>query len=175
MEQFDKYVCVGDTIEWTQDGFTVTAKIEHDPFTGAPWEEHDGHGNVTGWEHRAKLPGEMVLCEDRGLRRFYDFQGACKIARRLGVFSPCPIRHAAQAAMRDFRVLKAWCDDEWFWCGVVVTVSRNGIELATESLWGIECNYPDSDNSYLGDVARELATEAMETARDAIAALTEQR
>lgn len=173
MEQFDKYVCVGDTIEWTQDGFTVTAKIEYDSDTGAPWEEHDGYGDVTGWERRAKLPGEMILSENRRSRRFYDFQGACKIARRDGWGMAKTRQGAAQAAMRDFRALKAWCDDEWFWCGVVVTVSRNGIELATESLWGIECNYPDSDNSHLGDVARELATEAIETARDAIAALTE--
>ena len=51
---------IDDTIE--RDGFTLRARIEHDSDTGAPWEEHDGHGPVSDWEVRDKLPGELILC-----------------------------------------------------------------------------------------------------------------
>lgn len=51
---------------------------------GAPWEEHDGHGPVSEWESRAKLPGEIIINQDGESRRFYDFAAACQIARRDG-------------------------------------------------------------------------------------------
>lgn len=40
---------IDDEVE--RDGFTLRARIEHDEHTGAPWEEHDGHGPlVLGYE-----------------------------------------------------------------------------------------------------------------------------
>jgi len=33
------------------------------------------------------------------------------------------------------------------------------------SLWGIEANYPDSDNAYLTEVANGLLPEALEAAK----------
>ncbi len=71
-----------DEIE--HDGFTLRASIKHDDATGAPWEEHDGHGPVSDWTRRDKLPGELLLCDDGRQKRFYDFAEACKIARRDG-------------------------------------------------------------------------------------------
>lgn len=67
------------------------------------------------------------------------------------------------------RLLKnreAWFNDEWFYCGVVLSVSRAGVTLDDHaaSLWGIECNYPDGDNSYLREVANELLPEAIKSA-----------
>lgn len=38
--------------EVTRDGFTLRAHIKHDGDTGAPWEEHDGHGPVSDWRRR---------------------------------------------------------------------------------------------------------------------------
>lgn len=67
--------------------------------------------------------------------------------------------------------MDAWHRDEWWYVGVVVTASREGVELAHESLWGIDCNYPGSDNSYLTEVANDLATEAVMAARAKIAKL----
>ncbi len=65
---------------------------------------------------------------------------------------------------------KAWFDDEWFYCGVILSVSRNGVTLDDHaaSLWGIEANYPDSDNSYLTEIANELLPEAIETAKNVL-------
>src|SRR3546814_20398123 len=66
------------------DGFTLTASTVHDDSMGAPWEEHDGHGEVTDWTRRDKAPGELILSDDGGSKRFYDFQGACEKARAEG-------------------------------------------------------------------------------------------
>lgn len=69
---------------------------------------------------------------------------------------------------------RAWERDEWHYCGVVLSVSRDGVELDghAASLWGIERNYPGSDNSYLLEVANELLPEALNVARDKFASLS---
>lgn len=75
---------------------------------------------------------------------------------------------AQQAKLLKAR--QAWKNDEWFYCGIVISVSRSEIVLSdhASSLWGIECNYPEGDNSYLSDVANELLPEAVETAEGII-------
>lgn len=63
--------------------------------------------------------------------------------------------------------VERWRNDEWFFCGVVLSVARNGVELSDHaaSLWGIECNFSNTSNAYLSEVAQELEAEALETAR----------
>jgi hypothetical protein len=83
----------GETFEFEHEDVAYVATIEHDDMHGAPWEEEDGHGDVSEWTTRDKLPGELVLDEDGRHKRFYDFAGACKIARRDGWgFLPEPVR-----------------------------------------------------------------------------------
>jgi hypothetical protein len=77
-----------------------------------------------------------------------------------------PRRYAACAARADYERLRAWCNDDWYYCGVIVTASRNGIEIGNASLWGIESDAGD----YLLKVANDLAPQAIAEAR---AALTE--
>ena len=62
---------------------------------------------------------------------------------------------------------KAWFDDDWFYCGIVLTVWKGEVKLTDHaaSLWGIECNYPDSDNSHLSEGANELLGEAVDEAK----------
>lgn len=62
---------------------------------------------------------------------------------------------------------QAWFNDEWFYCGIVLSVSKNGVTLDeyAASLWGIECNYPKGNNKYLTTVANELLPEAIDAAR----------
>jgi hypothetical protein len=69
---------------------------------------------------------------------------------------------------------QAWMENEWWYGGVVLSVSKNDIVLDDHaaSLWGIEVNYPTSDNGYLTDVANELLSEALERGHDAIESLT---
>jgi hypothetical protein len=69
--------------------------------------------------------------------------------------------------------MDAWRKDEWFYCGIVLSISKGGVTLDDHaaSLWGIEANYPDADNSYLSEGADELVPDALRAARAAIATL----
>ena len=60
--------------------------------------------------------------------------------------------------------IAAWAADEWCFVGVVVTISAADVELGAASLWGIDCNFPGGDNSYLREVAADLETEALREA-----------
>lgn len=153
---------VGDEVRCEVDGFTLTVSLQSDYGHGTPWEIEEGHGPVSGWTSRPKRPGELVLSENRGFRRFYDFQEAVKIARRekwgmSGTESLPAGERAYIAAMADYKRLIGWCKDEWTYVGVVVTVSREGVELAEASLWGIESDA----ESYILEVANELIHEAI--------------
>ena len=69
---------------------------------------------------------------------------------------------------------KAWFGDEWFYCGVVLSVYKNGVCLSDNtSVWGIEANYPGSDNTYLIEIANDLLSEALEEAKEVLKALVE--
>lgn len=66
----------------------------------------------------------------------------------------------------------AWFNDEWFYCGVVLSVyfGEHLIDDHAASLWRIEANYPASDgndnpNSYLAEVANEMLDEAVESGK----------
>ncbi|WP_213303496.1 hypothetical protein [Paraburkholderia sacchari] len=74
----------GQEFDIEAGGYPFRVRVEADEFMGAPWEEHDGHGVVSGWTTRDKHPGEIVLCMDRRSRRYYDVQASMKIARRDG-------------------------------------------------------------------------------------------
>ena len=65
--------------------------------------------------------------------------------------------------------IKQWRNDEWFYCGVVLSVSFNDVELADHaaSLWGIDCNYNARSNRYLSTVAQDLESEALDYAKHA--------
>jgi hypothetical protein len=67
---------------FTHEGLTFSIQIERDSHCDAPWEEEDGHGPVSDWTRRAKLPGEMVLSESRGMKRYFDFAETVRIAKR---------------------------------------------------------------------------------------------
>lgn len=59
---------------------------------------------------------------------------------------------------------KQWERDNWFFCGVVLSVYKAGVCLTNNaaSLWGIECNFTGTSNDYLLDVIKELETEALQ-------------
>ena len=153
-----------DTFE--RQGMTFRVQFEPDYNRAAPWEEEDGHGPVSDWRRAdyysrpRKRAGERVLISDHGAARFYDFQEACKIALRDGWGVPLyktgtKRQQAAWAVEADFQRLRAWCNDEWSYVGVVVELlDDEGDPLGeTESLWGIESDA----YAYLEEVAGELA------------------
>lgn len=147
------------------NGRRYRVEIIPDEDHSAPWEECDGHGPVSEWTRRAKLPGELILIEDRGSYRYYDFAEACCIARADG-WDAKPYnegqetrrQQAAKAAWADYEYLREWCNDVWRYVGVVVTAECECCGDFTgdsASLWGVE----DSDSEYLEQVAQELIGE----------------
>jgi hypothetical protein len=130
------YVCDGDTITGTIGAYTVTAQIRRDDDAGAPDQMQDGF-----WPSLNPMADGYI-----GTGGDAVFQS-----------------EQAQAE----KVMDAWTKDEWWYVGVVVTVtaSVDGVELARESIWGVECNYPGSDNVYLTELANELADSALAEAR----------
>ena len=107
MSEFNSYVCPGDTITWTHEGFDFVARLERDYDTN---------------------PTDFDCYDEADIQR--------------------------------------WKNDEWFYGGLVLSVSRNGVELSDHaaSMWGIDCNFGDN-NDHLSEFAQELEAEALETAR----------
>lgn len=171
----------GDTFE--RKGYTFKVTLERDDCLGAPWEEHDGHGTVSKWRtsHKVgadKAPGERVLHRDRNSYRLYDFAGAVETARKDGwgckhsysydlgarVFvsghrTAGELAHCA--AECDYDRLRRWCQDDWYWCTIVVTLiefdedDREVETDETETLGGVESD----SGAYLTSTAHELADE----------------
>lgn len=148
------------TYETIRDGRTFVVEVHSDDYRGLPWEEYDGHGNVSDWTTREKRPGEWILREDRGSRRYYDAQEAQARALREGWQASTAsaaygtkAEQAARAVRSDFEWLRAWCNDEWHYVGIVVYERLPACETCGQSrvsdsasLWGIE-----SDDAYYHD------------------------
>lgn len=145
-----------------QNGKTYRVEFIFDSDMGAPWKEHDGCGIVSEWENRDKKPGEVVISEDRGAKRFYDIAETTRIAKRdkWGVSGAdtskmTPAQVTALAVLRDMERMRDWCNGDWYWCGVAVfPLTEDGDELRskTESLWGIESD----SGAYFEEVISQL-------------------
>lgn len=164
----------GDTFQHNGREFTVT--FPREDYQEMPWKWCDGHGVVSEWTTRDKLPGERVLCEDRRSKRYYDIAETTRIAKRDGwglgrdeeaklaqTLGRAPTRKeiVAAAVDRDFEYLRGWCNDEW--CYVTVMVEHESGEI--ETLGMVE----SSDGAYLEETARELAGEISARLDDAMA------
>jgi hypothetical protein len=155
---FQSYVCPGDVITCEAGPFTVLAQIVPDDSPDAPDQRQDGF-----WPSLySGAPG---------------FIGP---GRSTGGRSPGPSadpshhrQRFAEAQAKAEAIMECWRKGEWFYCGIVLSVSLEGVQLATHaaSLWGTEANYPGADNSYLTEVANELLPEAIAVARETLARL----
>jgi hypothetical protein len=150
-----------------QNGKTYRVEFIFDSDMGAPWEEHDGHGIVSGWESRDKKPGEVVISSDHGRKRFYDVAATTRIAKRDGwgvadadTSKITPAQITALAVQRDMERMRDWCNDVWHWCGVAVfPLTEDGDELRskTESLWGIESDADDYIEEVISDLIAQIS------------------
>jgi hypothetical protein len=117
--------------------------------------------------------GDSITCEVDGFRavarieydhdtspRDYDQPGWC--------FDTTSRKYGKQ----NRKIIAAWEADEWFYCGIVVTVFREGVKLGEAHLWGIEANFPfgkqKTRHAYHLTVANELLDEALDGARETI-------
>ena len=139
-EHFDTLVCEGDTIACEVAGFEIIARIVRDDCPDPPDERQDGF-----WPSLYKDAPGFIGPGPNHRQRF------------------------AEAQAKAEAVMEAWRKDEWFYCGIVLSVALEGVTLDAHaaSLWSIEANYPGSDNAYLTEVARELLPEALHAGRAA--------
>jgi len=137
-ERFPDFVCEGDSIACEVDGFEIVARIMRDDCPDAPDERQDGF-----WPSLYKDAPGFIGPGPNHRQRF------------------------AEAQARAEAVMEAWRKDEWFYCGIVLSVWLDDVRLADHaaSLWGVEANYPGSDNAYLTEIARELLPEALNAGR----------
>lgn len=159
-----------ETRDIEKNGKTYRVEFHTDDGMGAPWKEHDGHGIVSNWESRDKKPGEVVINEDHGSKRFYDVSETTRIAKRYGWGlndearaelakklgrAPTAGEVRAEAVRLDLERMAGWCNDDWHWCGVeVFPLTDDGDELRSkaQSLWGIESDA----GAYFDEVIAEL-------------------
>ena len=153
-ERFQTFVCEGDTISCEAQGFEITARIVRE-FRGsenAPGERFpEGRGDAPDQRQDGFWPS---LYKDAP-----GFIGP----------GPNPRQRFAEAQAKAEAVMEAWRKDEWFYCGIVLSIALEGVTLERNAaaLFGIEANYPDSDNAYLTEVAQELLPEALDAGRAA--------
>lgn len=95
---FAKYVCPGDEITCTVDGFTVTARCIYDDTVRSPEEEDEGF-----WPSL-----------DPDSNSYIGPKSKSTLAR-----------HMRQA----LEVIRAWKNDEWFYCGIRLSVSMQNVVL----------------------------------------------
>ena len=147
----------------TQHGKTYRIEWVYDQDIGAPWDHSDGHGIVSDWETRDKRPGELILNQNGRSKRFYDFAASVKKARA-ECWDTAPYKwktkgeQAHAAALADFEYLRRWCNDDWHYCGVVVTMldDEGAATDISASLWGVEDEGYCSDH---GPIIQDLIVE----------------
>jgi hypothetical protein len=163
----------GETIE--RGGRQFRVNIEPDYDMGAPWKEHDGHGVISEMVRRDKLPGERILYSDNGCQYFYHVAATMKIAkcdgwglsveninslaRKLGRV-PTRGEVVAEAVDRDFQHLAAWCNEQWTWCGVIVsdiTGDKSAKPDYVHGVWGFE----SSDDHGIAECVDELVSQCL--------------
>ena len=144
-DTFGFFVSTGDTIETTVDGFTLTARIEIDECLDPPDQHQDGF-----WPSLYKDAPGFIGPGNNFRERF------------------------AKAQAHAEMIMEEWRKGAWFYGGVVLSVSLKGIMLDDHaaSLWGVEVNHPDTDDTYLQSVANELADEALPRGRAALEKLS---
>jgi hypothetical protein len=150
---FDDYVCDGDTIRCTVDGFECTATIYRDNDADAPDEMCSGF-----WPSLDPKSDGYIGPKSKST-----------LARQMA-----HAKHVMESWKRDF---------EWWYVGVAVTVEKAGVQLTGDydnACWGTEANYPStpgqlrkygSPNKHLTELANEELSEALDAAKAKLAEL----
>lgn len=131
---FNIYACDGDEITCTKGKITAVAKLYHDDCQDKPDERDCGFWPSTD-------PKDAGYVGNVTVEEFNAQHSKAKEA------------------------MKAWEKGEWWYVGVAVRIWVDELPMTSEfthAVWGIECNYPGADNSYLLETANELLPEALE-------------
>ena len=139
--------------------FIIVNELD-DEFT--PWEYCDNEaGLVSDWKRRDKKPGELILNTDGKFKRFFDYQAACKYALKYQWGSrdalPCDTKKqiASKAALNLFNYLRSWCDDEWKYRYIEITLINPDTNQETDLI--ASCGGIEDLNNYDQDWINENA------------------
>lgn len=71
--------------------------------------------------------------------------------------------------------IQAWKNQDWFFCGIVISVEKEGVKLSDNAanLWGLECNYNKKGNAYLRTVCMHLQDGALSEAKSQVQKIIE--
>lgn len=142
---------------FTCDGDSIVCYI--DGFAARAWIEHDNDARAPDKRHDGFWPSLDP-----------------KSAGYIGAKSKATLARETKAAQA---VMDAWKADEWWYVGVCVQVTKEGVELTgkySNALWGMECNYPATKktphpNHILRETANELLGQALIEAKEKLAVL----
>jgi hypothetical protein len=146
------------------NGWKIKVEFCYDTDTGPPWKECDGHGVVYEARSREEYMDDWLLNDDRGWYRYYDWKASLKLAIKDGWgCKPYDISSAMDAVKADYEFLRRWCNDDWWYVGMIVTLlDEDDTELREDSVWGF-----DSDSiDYLCSEARSWAARMIRDERD---------
>ena len=150
------YICPGNSITCEAGPFTVLAQVVRGGCLDAP--EFRGSENGPGerfpegrqdgfWlSLYADAPGLMGEAEQELVRGTNSQPNGPNHRQRF-----------AGAHAKAKAVIEGWRKGDWFYCGIVLSASLEGVALVSHaaSLWGIEANDPGTDNSCLAEAANE--------------------
>lgn len=78
--------------------------------------------------------------------------------------------YAALAAWQDYERLRDWCNDQWHYCGITVTVTAPDGESVSDSTWGMESDDSHGILTYanlmLADIMPQLSSHRVMLAAD---------
>lgn len=154
----------GEQITELPNGWKIKVEFQYDNDSGPPWENCDGVGVIEESRYRGR-PGEYgeyddwILNSDYGWYHYYDWKATLPEAIRDG-WNTKPYhfankREQAMAAMRSTcDYLREWCNNDWWYVGMIVTLlDQNDEELQEDACWGFESESMD----YLCSEARDWA------------------
>jgi hypothetical protein len=160
---------------WEQDGFEISCETVPDELTGM--SDLDYLGTLSDdWDTGAiKIEGGRQRYCSGGRYQFFHPQPGCTEADhyqslRESKYGKTQARELAHSYVRRDLDLLLSVDQSWWVVGVVVKVSRAGVELGCASTWG--CDIGIGDDTYLKtDVIPDLVDEALDEAKATLASL----
>ncbi len=145
-------------------GWVIKSRIERDTDYGPPWEESDGHGIVSNWEHGTLDESRWLLHDDNGSKRYYDWRATLEIAKRDG-WGP---GNKMDAVRSDFDYLSGWCNDQWYYVGLIVELyDEHDCLINQDSCWGFESTDIANLIEQMRDWSAILIREHRRTCREA--------
>lgn len=161
--QFPKMLWSDENYEFDL-GYGLTAKVElkYDDCCDAPWDMQDLYAKPVDDRHLCfghqgnPAPGYRVLETHRHTYWVYPFEDAVREAYRQLAHAKYgraeKWERARYYAQQEYDYLRRYVTDQWCYVGYVVALYRDGKELVSDSLWGIDSQ----------EYATELALECMD-------------